>query len=225
VRHLGVSVFVDPALISRRRRAEILFGLYERGEASLVREHLRGASNVVELGPGAGIVTRHVIDVMKPGGRLLCVEANPRMAAALPAALKGPALAKNIEVEVLNFAIADNQHVAFRTGADFPSNKIVDPSDPEAISVEGLSLAEILGRAAVPRPFALVADIEGAEANFIADAGHGSALDACERMVIELHDTTVGDRPLPRDELIRSLEDTWGFHCLGERGRAAAFAR
>lgn len=46
---------------------------------------LSRANVVVELGPGTGVFTRAILDALRPGARLICVEVNPELARTLAA--------------------------------------------------------------------------------------------------------------------------------------------
>ena len=57
----------------------MFWGGYEGAETRMIRSMLRDSPTVVELGSSLGVTTAHIAAMMAPGGRLVCVEANPRL--------------------------------------------------------------------------------------------------------------------------------------------------
>ena len=61
----------------------MFWGGYEGAETRMIRSNLQASPTVVELGSSLGVTTAHIAAVMAPGGRLVCVEANPRLISGL----------------------------------------------------------------------------------------------------------------------------------------------
>src|SRR5688572_10134810 len=66
-------------------RAAVLWHMYERAEIQLIHRYLPRSLDVVELGSSLGVTGAHVLAVTT--GRLLAVEANPKLIPALERAL------------------------------------------------------------------------------------------------------------------------------------------
>jgi hypothetical protein len=88
------------------------------------------------------------------------------------------------------------------------------------IRVPALSLSAIAAQVGF-REYALVSDIEGAEASFIFNPGE---LDGCIAMVIELHDCYHNGRHVTSNEMTEEVQRQ-GFTLLGRRGNVCAFRR
>ena len=54
-------------------------------QAMIAHMDLGRADIVVELGPGTGVFTRVILEALRPGARLICVEVNPELASTLAA--------------------------------------------------------------------------------------------------------------------------------------------
>jgi len=52
-------------------------------QAMIADMDLGNADVVVELGPGTGVFTRAILEALRPGARLICVEVNPELAGGL----------------------------------------------------------------------------------------------------------------------------------------------
>jgi hypothetical protein len=86
--------------------------------------------------------------------------------------------------------------------------------------VQATSLSEIVVNRGFEQ-FSLISDIEGAEASMIFD---DPALDRCERMVIELHDSTYLGQRVDVTDLYEGLISR-GFVVLEQQGPVFALAR
>jgi FkbM family methyltransferase len=140
----------------------MFWGGYEGAETRMIRSILRASPTVVELGSSLGITTAHIAAVMAHGGRLVCVEANPRL---IPGLSERVALLSGQQrVDVIHAAITGHcgtteliiagETVGSRIGSPRPDEPIVQ--------VPAMTLREILRRANIAE-FDLVSDIEGAE--------------------------------------------------------------
>ena len=192
IRHHGLWFDTQSADFSPRVRAQMFWGAYEGAETRMIRSVLRASSTVVELGSSLGITTAHIAAVMAPGGRLICVQANPRLVPGLSERVIPRAV--GLQTDVIHAAVTGccgttelviaEESAASRIGACQP--------DESVAQVPAITLREILRTSDVAE-FDLVSDIEGAEAAFLLD--DPGVLGTCGRAVIEFHDTVAGGPP------------------------------
>lgn len=182
----------DPAY-SARAKARILFGIYESAEVELVRRHLNGARNVVELGAGLGVVSTHIIDVMAPDGRFAYVEPNPMLFRALSGLSRTVKDPTNIQ-GILAAISYDTSTVELLTTRDHLGSRVA-PDRPEGhgpATVPARTLSAVLEEVGFQEcPYFLVCDIEGAEHSIL--MYDTSALSRCVGMVIEMHAGASGE--------------------------------
>jgi FkbM family methyltransferase len=221
IRHQGIWFDTRSADFSPRVRAQMFWGGYEGAETRMIRSILRASPTVVELGSSLGITTAHIAAVMAHGGRLVCVEANPRL---IPGLSERVALLSGQQrVDVIHAAITGHcgtteliiagETVGSRIGSPRPDEPIVQ--------VPAMTLREILRRANIAE-FDLVSDIEGAEAAFL--LGDPDALGNCRRAVIEFHDTVAEGRTVSAFDLIDAAVAT-GLQVISRHGPVVAFSR
>ena len=221
IRHQGLWFDTRSTDFSPRVRAQMFWGGYEGAETRMIRSILRARPTVVELGSSLGVTTAHIAAVMAPGGRLVCVEANPRLVSGLNKRVAPRTTQMRVDVihaavtsycGVAELVIAD-QTVGSRIGAPRP--------DESVVQVPALTLREILHRTEVTE-FDLVSDIEGAEAAFL--LGDPAVLGRCGRAVIELHDTVASGRAISVFDLIDAAVAT-GFRVVSRHGPVVALSR
>jgi FkbM family methyltransferase len=221
IRHQGLWFDTRSTDFSPKVRAQMFWGGYERAEIQMIRSFLRDSPSVVELGSSLGVTTAHIAAVMAPGGRLVCVEANPRL---IPGLTGRAALhTAGLHYEVLHGAVTGYCGTAelVIAGETIGSRIGVPRSDESVVSVPALTLREVLSRTNVGE-FDLVSDIEGAEAAFLlADPG---VLSKCGRAVIEFHQTVAEGRMVSVFELIDAAV-TAGLRVVRRHGPVVALSR
>lgn len=79
----GINIDTSSAVFSDRVKAQMFWRVYESAECRFVQRYLVGAQYAIELGSSLGVVSSHVASVMRDGGRLICVEANPALIPAI----------------------------------------------------------------------------------------------------------------------------------------------
>lgn len=183
----GCLIETDNDLIEPSMKASLFWGLYESAEVRFVRKHLRGDLDVIELGGGIGVVTCHIASRMNPGKSLMTVEANAQLIEQLErnVRLNYP----DLHLSVVHGAIDyENQHpdsTEFLLRKRHIDSSISGRKDnARTVSVPALTLGSIIQRFNI-ESFALVSDIEGAEAGII--DSESDALVRCEQLIIELH--------------------------------------
>jgi FkbM family methyltransferase len=221
VRHHGLWFDVRSGDFSPQVRAQMFWGGYESAETRMIRELLRGSTTVVELGSSLGVTSAHIATLMAPGGRLICVEANPQLLPGLRERLAHRTA--SLRVDFVHAAVTGHcgdavlalspKTVSSRIGA-------VRPHDIE-VGVPALTLREILRRTGVS-DFDLVSDIEGAETAFLLQ--DPDVLRGCRRAVIELHDTTVDGRAVSVSDLLEAVVAA-GLRIIRRHGPVVSLTR
>ena len=92
----------------------------------------------------------------------------------------------------------------------------------EGIGVPAITLNALLNKYGIS-DFALVSDIEGAEAGFI--LGDSSALSRCRQMIVELHYVRHGGSLYSPDDLAGILQRDFGFKLTEKKGTTFLFER
>ncbi len=200
----------------------MFWGMYEGAETRMLRRMMRNSNVVVELGSSLGVTAGHLADVMDPGGRLICVEANPTLLPGLRERTSRQAL--GLHVEVVHAAVTDHCGTSILTvAAETVGSRLnAAPRAKEStIEVPALTLREILRRTETA-DFDLVSDIEGSEAAFLLQ--DPNVLSNCRKAIIELHNTTLQDREVSVFDLIDAATDS-GFELVGRHGPVIALAR
>ena len=221
IRHQGLWFDTRSADFSPKVRAQMFWGGYEGAETRMVRSMLRDSTTIVELGSSLGVTTAHIAAVMAPGGRLVCVEANPRLIPGLSERV-APQNSQT-RVDVIHAAVTSHCGVAeLVIAGETVGSRIGVPRPAEpVIQVPALTLREILRKADVTE-FDLVSDIEGAEAAFLLD--DPGVLGKCGRAVIECHDTVASGRTVSVFDLIDAAVAT-GLQVVSRHGPVVSLTR
>jgi FkbM family methyltransferase len=199
IRHQGLWFDTRSADFSPRVRAQMFWGGYEGAETRMIQSIIRASPTVVELGSSLGVTTAHIRAVMAPEGRLICVEANPRLIPGLSE--RAASQTGQQRVDVIHAAVTSHCGTAeLIIAGETVGSRIGFPRpDEPVVQVPAMTLREILRRADIAE-FDLVSDIEGAEAAFLLD--DPGALGSCRRAVIEFHDTVADGRKVSAFDLI-----------------------
>lgn len=217
VRSHGVWIDVSDPIITPSVKAELFWNLYEGAEIRFVRQFLAGQRAVIDLGSSLGIAALHALDVMDARGELVCVEAHPDLASALRRRF-----GDHPRVSVVHAAIAyGNTQAELAVGGESNSSRLCTPGEGRGISVPARTLAEVVVEAEFDR-FALISDIEGAEAAVLEE--DGEVLKRCDLAVIELHDVTSAAGPVTVAHMRGRLREL-GFKAVAERGPVVVLAR
>jgi FkbM family methyltransferase len=225
VRHRGLTIWTDDPSFTPRTRAELFWGLYERAEITFLRRFLRESTAVIELGAGRGVSSAHIASTMPPGGVLLCVEANPHVLEITGRNLQLHAARREIDARLVNAAMAESpEQTTFVVERDLLDSHLGAETGGtgEAVTVPSVTLQRLREEQQI-HMFDLVSDIEGAEAQFI--VGSDPGLDGCRTLVIELHACSYEGIEHSVEDLLRSLQDQWGFGILARKGPVVALRR
>lgn len=212
----------DP-VVSPQVAAQLFFRLYESAEIRLVRRYLAGARTVVDLGSSLGIVAAHALDRMAPEGRIICVEPNPSLLPYLERTTRRHANGREVDVvhAAISYQDGDQPGLLDVRGSSVESRLNEDPTSG-TIEVPTLRLRDLVRRLDADEPFALVSDIEGAEAAMILE--DGEALRRCSLMIAELHATDVHNRSVTVDDMHDKLL-MMGFRVASQQGPVFAFVK
>jgi len=222
----GPSFHTGDHSVVPKVKAELFWGIYESAEVRFIKNCLRTDLDVVELGSSLGVVTSQILRRLDSDRRLVCVEANPNLLETLRSNIKQNGNGRS--VTIVHGAIAAStihgESVNLLLGKDNTVSHVSEraPSS-EAIAVRAFELATILKSTGIDGDFALVSDIEGAEASFI--LSNRAALDRCQQMIIELHETEWQGRTITVDELRSACEHLHGFELLASRGPVCVFEK
>jgi len=205
----------NPA-ITRRVEAQLYWRLYEGAEIRLVRKYLAGCNTIIDLGSSLGFTASHALSRMSPNGRLIAVEPNSRLLTTLSTTLHQHAGGRS--VEVVDSAISYERDTVARL--DISDHNVGSRISNTGKIVNTTTLTNIVKSHHVGK-FAMISDIEGAEASMIFE---DPALEQCDRIVIELHETTYAGKQIGVQELYDGLIER-GFAIMAQQGPVFALER
>lgn len=217
----------NPA-IAPRTKAQIFWGIYESAEIRFVTRHLRQDLDVLEVGSSLGVVSSHTLGRLGPAARMVCVEANPALIATIEANLAANCPGRS--ARVVNRAL-DYEHpgtmTRLRVSGDTSASRLGrlgggSTAAGQEVEVETTTISGLVADCGL-REYALVCDVEGAEAGFVfADPGE---LDGCRQIIIELHDTDHLGRRLRWQDLRDALIERFGFRVVDGFGPVQVLER
>lgn len=201
----------EPSLVAR-----LALRTYERPERILGRHYLSGCERVLELGGNRGSVSSALLTALPQSAHLVSVEANDALVKELRSNLLRNCGARR--VDVMHCAISDRDDVRLEIRDDHWGSRLSETG----VTVPGQTVSQIVDELGWDE-YALLADVEGAEAGFI--LGDDPGLRRCRRMVIELHDTTLRGRDVTVSDLRQALQERHGFAVLERKNDVFALAR
>lgn len=207
-------------------KAALFWGIYESAEVRFVNEYLRKDLDVVELGSSLGVVTSQILLKLEPERRVVCVEANPHLLETLRKNIA--ANGKGRQASVVHGAITEvsssGQSVSLATGRDNTVSLISgSAASDDTLLVPAFALSAILKKERIEGDFALVSDIEGAEASFI--EGDDGVLARCRQLIIELHETHWHGTDVTVERFRSLLEQRHGFRLRASHGPVCVFEK
>jgi FkbM family methyltransferase len=221
IRNMGVTIDTSAPEFTAVVKAQLAFGIYEGAEIRFIRKYLRGCLKVLELGASLGVTAAHILDVAGPGAEVVCVEANPSLLGTLRATTAAAAERADATVRAIHGAVPPDATIGSRPVALMIGRSHLGS---QARSGERWDADLLLRVPAVDLPeiirgwtdYAVVCDIEGAEAGLIL-AAH-PVLTRASRLVIELHESACGNASVTVAELKTTLLDL-GFELVAQKGR------
>ena len=155
----GCVINTNSDAVVPSQKAALFWGIYESAEVRFVKEYLRGDLDVVELGSSLGVVSCQILRKLRPGSRLVCVEANPHLLGILRKNLERHSDGHN--VTVIHGAVAKpsngDSSVHLILGEDNTASHVAaDSAAKETVVVPSLKLSEILRDNHIDKNFSLV---------------------------------------------------------------------
>lgn len=211
---------------------EVCFtGRYEPQETALLCAMLVPGMTFVDVGANWGYFTLLGAHLVGPGGRVIAVEADPRIYRTLSGNVGQNDLP---HVETVHVAVAASDAMVTLSGHDERSDKwglsrIVEA--PEAgmttFTVAARGLDDILDERGVGDVDVLKMDIEGAEEYALAGMAHGLKRHRYRRVVFEVHPSILAERGRSAWDVLRVLASAgyrgWWIDHSSEATRAAAY--
>jgi FkbM family methyltransferase len=224
VPHRGARIRVQPGG-DPRMNAYLLWGMYESAEIRFVEQYIPRNLDVVELGASIGGVSSYLAQRLAPSTRLVCVEANPDIIPILEDNLARNAPGCDVRIFAGAISAGASKTVTFELGESTLSSRLGDggaQADRPVRTVPALTLGELLEREGLG-DYALVCDIEGAEAELFSN--ESAAFARCRAIVIELHEIVMLGRNWTIDDLITLIETAAGIPLTARYGEVCAFVR
>lgn len=189
----------DP-LITNHAKASIFWRLYEKHEVRFAKKYLSPDEDIIELGSSIGVIGSIISQIQK-SGRFISVEANP---ALIGANQKNLAINRKANYILINKAIDYfNKTVSFALDNSTLDGKITrGETHAPVITVDTITLNEICTDNNITR-YTLISDIEGAEITFLLH--DAEALNKCNKMIIELHDTEYNGKTYTVDDMVQLI--------------------
>ncbi len=168
-------------------KGSIFWGLYERSEIKMIEKYMLKDYSVIELGASLGI-TSLAINKILINKKIVSIEANRKLITNL----ENTKLMNHLgNWTILNYAIdySGASHVKFTVDpANLGSHKSHDYETTNIIEVPTITLKVINKKWLNTEKFILIADIEGAEIEFVLN-DQIFLKNYCQQMILELHDT------------------------------------
>jgi len=219
----GCIIDTSDARVVPEVKADLFFRFYESCEIRFVARYLRRDLDVVELGGSIGVVTCQIRKLIGSNCRMVCVEADSELVRLIGNNLKINRLDK--QVSVVNAAIdySGGETVCFAAGPSNSEGK-VDQQDSRGcgLEVKTTTLSRVLSEYGLA-DYALVCDIEGAEAGII--FRDRDAFLNCKQIIIELHDTVFEGERVGTGKMLNVLTRTHGFHLRDSYGPVCVLER
>src|SRR6266516_18733 len=162
--------------------ASLFWGLYEKSERRLISEYLRPDVDIIELGSGEGVISCLMLRAQAPEKSLICVEANPAAATTLLHNIRRNYLSREF-VRVVNGAIdySGAEVVSLRIDENLIGSN-VGQATSDAARVRAITLSRVHEDFRL-KNFALVCDMEGAEAGLLEN--EPGVLKLCKQLIID----------------------------------------
>lgn len=183
----GLRFSVNCPQVTTAHKSTLWFGRHELEERELLRRFLPADHPVVELGGGLGVVSCLANRQLANPARHVVVEAIPSLAKLVEQNrdLNG------CRFQVINAALAyGSPTVTFGIHNNFVGSRL-DGEFGMSVSVRSITVAQIVDEADFDR-FALICDIEGAEADLVTHE-LGLIADRAVFVLVEIHPAILGE--------------------------------
>jgi len=213
----GLRVTTGDPNVTPATKASLFWGFYESAEVRFVKAHLRPDLDVIEAGSSIGVVSSHIARGLRPGRRLICVEADQRLLDTLRKNLQRNATHLDTKVVHAALACAGDQETAYLVqGRRTTEGRVVRTET--STRVPSVHLMELRQAYAVSA-YTLVCDIEGGEGNLI--DGTTKEFAGCRALIVELHTCPAGTP----DYLCHELVSRHSFSLVARYGNVCVFER
>ncbi len=220
----GCIVCTDSDDVLPSVKASLYWGIYEKSERRFVHRYLRSDLDVVELGSSLGVVSSHIRCKLNADRRLVCVEANHNLIQWIKknTEINSPGSLVKVVHGAIHYSLKPLEYVTFSIDTDNTASRVAEGNSAAMVKVPVFTLSQLLVRCNISH-YALVCDIEGAEAGMIeCDA---QALSCCQQLIIELHLANWNGHQYTVNELRQRLEDIHGFQLRDQYGPVCVFER
>lgn len=175
------GVIVDLTQVTGENRNSLILDYYERAEIEAFQRCFDGTENIIELGSGIGFTSCFIAQQRNETTMQVSVEAN----STLISTIENHRNLNDVDFTVLNAAYAPNEEfVHFNYGSNYLGGSLHrnSESSKRINAIDIRTISENFGM----NHFALVADIEGSEAELI-EAELDYLTDHCSLLIIEFH--------------------------------------
>jgi FkbM family methyltransferase len=179
--------FAMPDGIVNQLYSSVFWGFYESAEIRLVERFLRNDLNVIELGGSSGVVSSHIVRKLDQSCNFIVAEMNTDLITILKTNIENHNL-NGCNVRVLNNAVSyTGEYIYLQTSNNSTETSILgNASEMGEKKIFAVRLSELV-KLISGKDYALVSDIEGAEAELFIE--ESDALSNCSQLIIELHQT------------------------------------
>jgi len=199
----SIVIFLPKGSVTLETAPAVFFGFYEAAELRAIKHQMPQDIPMIEIGGGVGVVSSHVIRRLKTGPYKV-IEANSQIIDVISTNLSRNN-SNGIAYEVIHGALdySGRKLVNLTRSASHLETRVQEGFDFESDidSAPAFSLSTLVNGW---KTFGLIADIEGAESNFI--LGQDSSFDRCKWLCIELHDTHFKGRAVSIEDLVTGIQ-------------------
>lgn len=180
----------------------IFWNTYERKEIAAITKYLNKELDIIELGSSIGMVSMALGQMMKDKkNKFISVEANP----LLINNLKHSASLNNYKIDFINAAVCYTaEEIQFTIDDRNLGSKIADSKNEKSVAVKSITLNKLFHDHGIGK-YALICDIEGAESHILSYEDDPVVIDNCRQVIIELHNTHLGERTFSKDMLAEMM--------------------
>lgn len=143
-------------------KRELMRGTYEAPERALFDRCFRPDLPVVELGGSIGVLSSYVASRLNANTRYVIVEANPHV---IPVTRQNVREREDeLDIHIVNAAVAyGSERVEFAANLDFLASRIATKAEEHSVSVEAITLGDVLREYDISGDYIAIIDIEGTE--------------------------------------------------------------
>jgi FkbM family methyltransferase len=210
----GLEFVVPRRSMPRSYRSRFYFDIYEKPERDLARRFLTRDSVVLELGACIGVVSCMVNSLLQDPTKHVVVEANPELIDVLTQNRNNNGCRFAIE----NTLVGNGETAAFRVGRLMTANRLGSRRG-KVVELPMKTVAQL--EASHHLKFdTLIADIEGAEMQFVAE--NTDLIARLKLVIMEIHDGILGPEKARR---VRDLLRSGGLTFAAEQSKTEVWLR